>query len=89
MESLPGRNEAVPRYISMNCDEGEVAVMNLRVIQMISPILFSAAAILWVTDVISQPVFITLVILETAITMGLVIWQVRRQSQAADSPPET
>jgi hypothetical protein len=54
---------------------------------MVSPILFTAAAILWVTDVISQAVFITLVILETAITMGLVIWQVRRQ-QAADAPED-
>ena len=63
-------------------------VMDLRMIQIVSPILFSAAAILWVTDVISQPVFITLVIIETAITMGLVIWIVRRQQPAADAPED-
>jgi hypothetical protein len=50
----------------------------LRLVQVLSPVAFAVVALLWISDAISQPVFITLVIIETALSMGLSLWLLRR-----------
>jgi hypothetical protein len=51
---------------------------DLRLVQVLSPVAFAVVALLWISDVISQPVFITLVIIETALSMALSLWLLRR-----------
>ena len=61
---------------------------NMKLLRILPPIALGLIALLWVTDVINQSTFITLVVLETVASMGLTLYFTKKQREQANAPQD-